>query len=40
MRIWEVDFFTGKRQIIFAPNRRHIWLNYQGVIKINEVVIH
>jgi hypothetical protein len=40
MRIWEVEFFTGRMQIIFAPNRRYIWNTYQGVVKINEVVIH
>lgn len=40
MRIWEVEFVGGNREIIFAPNRRHIWNKYVGVVKIHEVVIH
>lgn len=40
MKIFEVEFFSGTRYIVFANRRMEIWAKYSGIVKIHEVVIH
>jgi hypothetical protein len=40
MKIFEIVFMTGYRQIVFAANRREIRNKYIAIREINLIVVH
>ncbi len=39
MKLFEIIFWNGKEQIVFAPSRKHVYEKYRGILTVYEVII-